>query len=171
MAKQLVRAITMFIAMIATGTAHAIPIRFVLEGVVDLAEHGNEFGLEVGDSIYGTVSVEGTGVGVETFTPLEGLVLSFDVGHVNFTTEHDAFFPFFPSLTLIDGEIDFLDFAAFDDAGSSFSTSFIYPAWDAVDDNGLFASGTFAVTSVPEPGALALFMLGLTGLALKRRSA
>lgn len=119
-----------------------------------------------------------TGTGSEFLTPIDGLELEFTIFGQVFTQDDDASFPAFPQLSFFDGVIEFLNFTvselAFDvdDVVTAIDLPGVleFSIFDIDNSTGPgFIAEVFVTESsflsVPEPGAAALFGVGLIGVA------
>ncbi len=134
-----------------------------------------------------------TGIRVEEIFAIDGngtLTVNFTIFGQTFTELNDIDSPFRPSLGLEDGEVVFLDFIVDEELGpvltdidepgvlgfDLFALNFAVVGGDFDFEGDVFVlegeipdAGGTEVSSVPEPGALALFGIGLLGLGLTRR--
>jgi len=160
-------------ALFVTTSAMAIPVNVDISGVVDFADPiPNAFGLVAGDTISGSAYIPDADldlVGPQTYTPNEGLLLSFTIGSLIFDETQDFGYPGFPTLTLLDGAFFDLNFLALDFSflfGASFGT---WVASDLFSVDSLIGSFDAVATSVPEPGTMSLLGAGLVVLAGAKR--
>ena len=128
------------------------------------------------------VTLDGvTGVGVETFTPLTGmLAFSFSFGGFDFDIFDDRDYPVSPAVVLRDAALDAVDY--FTDSsvvpsariqarvGFSNDVAFdVFPQGVSTGDVAFNSWREVESEEVPAPGTIALFALGLMGLGLQRR--
>jgi hypothetical protein len=172
--KTMSRVLFALIAWGALGVVQAIPIQFDFVGTVDAANPvPNVFGLGTGDQIFGSAFIaDANPLGEATYSPNEGLKLSFQIGTVSFDELQDFGYPDFPTLTTNDGAFAGLNFFVLDlgflfsALDGSWSASFFDSEGGTQDLSGTFAVGTVAV---PEPGTFALFAAAMLALLLVRR--
>lgn len=126
-----------------------------------------------------------SGLGAETLTPTDGLEVEFTIFGQTFTHEDDIDFDEFPELRFFDGDIIALDFFVSEIPGGLGGIGGVITDIDEPDVFSIAIVDIFAATAggfegevfingvgffgVPEPGALAIFGIGLIGLAGLRR--
>lgn len=177
MRKHLVGIATAVLMMSVGGAAHAIPVNLSITGTVASVDAGNVFGLSAGatvsamamydDSVVSPVgdsSVE-LGVGGNSF----GGMLTFVIGSIELNETNELDFGIdFPRIEFFDGQ--FLGFNYFALASvNGAPADFEVGGLNFTGQQGLLGAWDIATLSitrkVPEPTSMALFGVGLAGLA------
>lgn len=165
--------------MLGAGAAQAALVNFTLTGDVDLlADAGNSYGLNMGDTISATGTFDDavliSGTGIVSFGDGSGNSLTLNVGSEPFVASDDSNYGSgYPQLSLNSGTFDGLNVSILFGASSSFDSLNFW--FDAYDDSGNLVSGTwtdFQMTPVPIPAAVWLFgsgLLGLVGIARRKK--
>jgi hypothetical protein len=152
-------------------SASAAPVEFSFSATVASGPLAGETG--TGFFRFDTDAI--TGAGVESVDASQGLTISFDFLGQTFDQTHDALFPVFPGLILVDGVPDFLDYAVtagvngatFGDPGIvSFAIAdFLTPGVDVR----FVVPIEVELLAVPEPAPALLLAAALAALTLRRR--
>jgi hypothetical protein len=150
---------------VPSDRAHATPIFF------DMVLTGAS-GPDAGAVGSGSFSIESTlfdGVGVDVYSASDGSIISFDVDFNgdSFSISDATGFPSSPNITFTDGAITQINYATvcFGCIGLGIDNFTYFNGTDTTP-----TQGPMTITrSVPEPGTLALFGIGLAGLGAMRR--
>ena len=168
-------------------------------GAVDLTLFGettgsskvNDFGLSEGDRVnlkatFDFSSINGHGHESISFSESSGNTLSLIMGKISFSTENYADFSLgYPLINFIDGIYSGVDYFAYSGVNGAQANLFSYDHnWASIDTGnqqpnspqkwvtGTWRDDTLAITNtpdIPEPGPLALTVLGLIGAMVASR--
>jgi hypothetical protein len=152
---------------VTAGGVRAAPVSYV-------------YNLQPGELDFTLDSTALNAQGYGTVDPTLGLLsLTLRLGGQTFQAASDAFYPTQPYLTLVNSNVSFAVFSPVNAAGTSYnfyafqnavSTTFDY-TFTGSDNLSIAGTGTLTAQAVPEPAAVTLLAVGLSGLMILRRRA